>query len=379
MSMYICDNMPQCPRLERFCADRSLFFAPLDLRWGVTSEQSGSGQVIKICFDEVERSRPYFVASLGFRNGWALSSDYKDELLEKTFDIGTIAYPWVRDARDRSVTELEILQGLLNAPEAMPRAFVYFRDVSYLERLDAAGLKVYVDMGENETKLMNLKERIVRAGFPVKFFKSPEEMVKLFETDLVASLAADFPSPKLLTYVIALCVLCVRMRERESRALRCGHRTLTLTWLSAHLPFELKRLSMSPCPSSLRTPSISPFVIDSRPLESDLAEQDAFADLRCRVFVGGQQSLALCDEFLYAPPEGKNIFLMTGESGCGKSSALAKWVRDCQERAQRRQLKAFDALPVRSSFLSSFTSLSYHVINTTERCHCREQQGGWSL
>jgi len=33
-------------------------------------------------------TRPYFIGSLGFRNGWALSDEYKDELLEKTFEIG---------------------------------------------------------------------------------------------------------------------------------------------------------------------------------------------------------------------------------------------------------------------------------------------------
>ena len=53
------------PRIEKLCQERGVFFAPLDLRWGVTSEQSGSGQVIKICLEEIDRSRPYFVGSLG--------------------------------------------------------------------------------------------------------------------------------------------------------------------------------------------------------------------------------------------------------------------------------------------------------------------------
>ena len=35
------------PRLEKLCLQRGVFFAPLDLRWGVTSEQSNSGQVRK--------------------------------------------------------------------------------------------------------------------------------------------------------------------------------------------------------------------------------------------------------------------------------------------------------------------------------------------
>ena len=102
-----------CPRLEAFCANRGLLFAPLDLRWGITSEQSGSGYVIKLCLDEVDRSRPYFVLSLGFRNGWAHAPNAAnaDALLQKTFDIGQEAYPWVGNFKDRSVTEIEILHG----------------------------------------------------------------------------------------------------------------------------------------------------------------------------------------------------------------------------------------------------------------------------
>jgi hypothetical protein len=97
-----------CPRLEAFCASKGLYFAPLDLRWGITSEQSGSGHVIKICLDEVDRSRPYFVLSLGFRNGWAhaKNAEKPDELLQKTFELGKEFYPWVEHFDDRSVTEI---------------------------------------------------------------------------------------------------------------------------------------------------------------------------------------------------------------------------------------------------------------------------------
>jgi hypothetical protein len=89
------------PRIDKLCRERGVNFSPLDLRWGITSEQSGSGQVIKICLEEIDRCRPFFVGSLGFRNGWALSEQYRDELLEKTLDIGERAFPWVQEFRDR--------------------------------------------------------------------------------------------------------------------------------------------------------------------------------------------------------------------------------------------------------------------------------------
>ena len=67
--------------------------------------------MIKICLEEIDRSRPYFVCSLGFRNGWSLQpdDDPKDPgvvLLNKTLEIGNSAFNWIEGKRDRSVTEL---------------------------------------------------------------------------------------------------------------------------------------------------------------------------------------------------------------------------------------------------------------------------------
>jgi hypothetical protein len=84
--------------------------------------------------DEIDRSRPYFVCSLGFRNGWALPPENPqtaDALLWKTFEIAEQGgYPWCADYKDRSVTELEILHGALREPEKTPRTYFYFRYIS---------------------------------------------------------------------------------------------------------------------------------------------------------------------------------------------------------------------------------------------------------
>ncbi len=174
----------QFPRLEKLCNDRGVFFAPLDLRWGVTSEQSGSGQVIKICLEEIDHSRPYFVCSLGFRNGWALSPDDDPnndgvQLLLKTFAIATDPFPWIKDKLDRSVTEIEILHGALNA--VSPRAFFYFRDVEYLTTLEAKDRPAFIEMGVAEERIQNLKRTIVDKGYRVRFFKTPQENASMIE------------------------------------------------------------------------------------------------------------------------------------------------------------------------------------------------------
>ena len=41
--------------------------------------------------------------------------------------------PWLKDLHGKSVTELEILHGVLNNPETAPRAFFYVRAPAYAE------------------------------------------------------------------------------------------------------------------------------------------------------------------------------------------------------------------------------------------------------
>ncbi|GAB6059857.1 tetratricopeptide repeat protein [Desulfonatronum parangueonense] len=112
------------PELRRKCAQRFVTFTEVDLRWGITEEQSAVGQVLPLCLAEIERSRPYFLGLLGERYGW-IPDTVRPEVLERE--------PWIREhVEDRtSVTELEILHGVLRNPEMTGHAFFYFRDPSY--------------------------------------------------------------------------------------------------------------------------------------------------------------------------------------------------------------------------------------------------------
>lgn len=260
------------PRLEKLCNDRGMLFAPLDLRWGVTGEQSGSGQVIKICLEEVDRSRPYFVCSLGFRNGWALGPDDDPEnggvvLLKKTFEIGIEAFPWIDNMWDRSVTEIEILHGALNDPKASPRCFFYFRSVDFIDKYVPKDKRwMYVEMGYPEIKLLDLKRRIIQAGFGIRFFDDPNEQATILEEDLTASIKSDFP---------------------------------------------IGRYS---------------------PLENELKDNQASAEMRTRVYVGGEQYMTKLDALLQSE-ESKPIVLV-GTSGSGKSACIANWMARVRKRAK---------------------------------------------
>ncbi len=99
------------PMLRKKAAKRGVVVTELDLRWGVTQEESENGKVLEICLNEIDNSRPFFIGLLGDRYGWCPS-----ELeLDKNHNIEEL-FPWVRQAiaEGKSVTEMEFLYGALS-------------------------------------------------------------------------------------------------------------------------------------------------------------------------------------------------------------------------------------------------------------------------
>jgi len=46
------------PELRKRCWERQVDFVEVDLRWGVTEEQAERGEVLPICFAEIDHCRP---------------------------------------------------------------------------------------------------------------------------------------------------------------------------------------------------------------------------------------------------------------------------------------------------------------------------------
>ena len=44
---------------------RNVTLSLLDLRWGVTEEESRTGKVLSVCLNEIENSHPFFIGLLG--------------------------------------------------------------------------------------------------------------------------------------------------------------------------------------------------------------------------------------------------------------------------------------------------------------------------
>jgi tetratricopeptide (TPR) repeat protein len=166
------------PRLRQVCEEREVTWGEVDLRWGITSEQKAEGRMLPIVFEEVRRCRPYFIGILGARYG-SLPEVIPEELVQRE--------PWLAGHRGRSVTELEILHGVLNNPSAAGHAFFYFRDPRYADGLEE-------ESADNAARLAALKDSVRKAGFPVtEDYADPRRLGELVESDFRAVIDQEFP------------------------------------------------------------------------------------------------------------------------------------------------------------------------------------------
>lgn len=191
------------PQLRKLCEQRGTSWGEVDLRWGITDEQKSEGKVLPICLEEIQRCRPYFVGILGERYGW-IPDEIPQELIERE--------PWLKEHSDHSVTELEILHGVLNNPDMAEHAFFYFRDPAYINTLPSEQQPAYIEgvstaeimrYGPAEAQkraerrsrqLLELKERIRGSGFPlVENYKNPKELGQRVLKDLTAVINDLYP------------------------------------------------------------------------------------------------------------------------------------------------------------------------------------------
>jgi len=173
------------PELRRKCRERQVELVDVDLRWGITEKEAQQGKVLPICLAEVDRSRPWFMGFIGERYGWVPTPEQFDPAIVQE-------QPWLEEHRGgKSVTELEILHGVLNNPKMAGRAFFYFRDSKWSKKKGVA----YLSEGtEEKAKLEGLKERIRQSGFPVQEnYPSPEALAERVKEDLWKLIDEAYP------------------------------------------------------------------------------------------------------------------------------------------------------------------------------------------
>jgi hypothetical protein len=176
------------PQLRKLCESRGVTWVEVDLRWGVTDEQKAEGKVLPICLEEIKRCRPHFIGLLGERYGW-LQDSFPPHILEQE--------SWLKEhvSDQKSVTELEILHGVLRNPQMADHAYFYFRDPKYVEQVPAEQRADFLNNDPlSKEKLLALKDRIRRSGFPVREnYSDPKALGELVLADLTRVINDLFP------------------------------------------------------------------------------------------------------------------------------------------------------------------------------------------
>ncbi|XP_030016093.1 telomerase protein component 1 [Sphaeramia orbicularis] len=139
------------PELRRRAAPHCLYLQEVELRWGVTEEESG--RAAELCLSEVCRSQ-MLVGILGERYGLIPPKPVLPDLPQ---------YAWLESApAGLSITEMEIRQFEALYPDtAHQRMFCYFRDPNITKSVPVAWRSDFAsESKEAESKMTSLKTRL---------------------------------------------------------------------------------------------------------------------------------------------------------------------------------------------------------------------------
>lgn len=266
------------PALREKLEAHRIYLIDIDLRWGVTAEQAENDQVLELCLDKIDDCRPYFIGILGERYGW---------VPQQLPPVALKRFPWIVPTENKSVTELEMLHGVLRNPQMQGHGFFYFRDPQALVSVPDAVRADYVETNPDRVAaLQQLKATIRQSGFPYR-----ENYPARWDATATA----------LPTYAHGRLVGLDEFGQRVHDDL----------WTAIQQQEQLDR----PRP-----------ILDREVEEADYHKR--FAEMRTRVYIG--RGTLQAQLMAYVQGTERRPCVLVGASGSGKSAALASFVRSHQ-------------------------------------------------
>lgn len=174
------------PKLRNIASKHDVTLTEIDLRWGITEDESKNGKVVELCLNEIDNCIPFFIGIIGHRYGWIPE---KTNISES--DNMKDRYNWVyEDIESKlSVTEMEMQYGVIRRKERT-NAFFYIKDSepNYDE----------IDFPE---KIEKFRKTILNNGrYPVSHYQSLEELGESVEKDFQQLLNDLFPIGQSITH-----------------------------------------------------------------------------------------------------------------------------------------------------------------------------------
>jgi tetratricopeptide (TPR) repeat protein len=129
-------------KIEEELRGRRIKLDVVDLRWGVDTtsikqEDKREATVLKVCLEEIQQCKPFFIGLLGDRYGWVPNEERMKKIIdENDFRI---------EPKGKSVTALEIEFGVLASKEQLKHSFFYFRKPLPYEKFSPKKAAMFCD------------------------------------------------------------------------------------------------------------------------------------------------------------------------------------------------------------------------------------------
>lgn len=144
------------PELSEFAREYGETIHLSDMRWGISTEdldmESGAKKVLQSCLFEIKNCKPYMVVLIGNRYGWTPD---KELILRASQEIG-----FQSSDSEKSVTELEIEYGVFSEDQ-MDKCVFCFREEFDTSFMTLAEKQMYFSSTvDDQRRLVSLKRKI---------------------------------------------------------------------------------------------------------------------------------------------------------------------------------------------------------------------------
>lgn len=154
------------PELKVWAKQRKIFLTSIDLRWGITEEESANRETIDSYLEKIDRSRPFYMCLLGQRRSWV--PDLNSDISEKTKS----KYPFINSLDGLSTTEM----GIEYALNQCRHLLFFFRNPEYLKDISDAQRKLYTnEYLKNDDFIRYADEKLIEYYSKIKNLKNDND------------------------------------------------------------------------------------------------------------------------------------------------------------------------------------------------------------
>ena len=322
------------PALRERLQKYRVHLVDIDLRWGITEEEAQKDQVLDLCLSQIDECRPFFVGILGERYGW-VPETFTEEAADK--------YGWVQYHTGKSVTELEIVYGVLHDPEMHRHGMFFFRDPAFIADVpEAKRADLLAEDEASAEKLGRLKQAIRDTPLPFPPFDGyPCHYDGLRINWQLASVEMSSEADREVLRKVAEdgIVDPQKYAELDDHVRRLVDR-IGVVHLNGLDEFgnSVSEQLWEAIKAEHDLPDTPPALTlaETDPLAEEAAYHEEFMESRLRVYVGRQD---VQDRLMaFATGNATHPCLVTGRSGSGKSAVLAKFVQTLVERNEQSEI-----------------------------------------